>query len=97
MVARSTASDETTGKDAYRRDLIKGQSARLISGYLYSTAGEGESTTDLVFSAHNVIAENGNILKESQRFVNGMITTELDIGRLISERRRMSTYPINKA
>ncbi len=97
VIANVSASDETTGKDAYRRDLIKGQSARLISGYLYSTAGEGESTTDLVFSAHNVIAENGNILKESQRFVNGMITTELDLGRLISERRRMSTYPINKA
>ncbi|MBE5962789.1 MAG: NAD(+) synthase [Lachnospiraceae bacterium] len=97
VIANVSASDETTGKDAYRRDLVKAQSARLISGYLYSTAGEGESTTDLVFSAHNMIAENGTLLKESQRFVNDMVTTELDLGKLISERRRMSTYPVNKA
>ena len=55
-----SASDETIGKASYRESLIEGQSARLICGYIYANAGEGESTTDLVFGGHNIIAENGN-------------------------------------
>lgn len=92
VIANLSASDETTGKDIYRRELVRNQSARLISGYIYADAGEGESSTDLVFSAHNLISENGTILVESKRFANDMICSELDIGKLISERRRMSTY-----
>ena len=59
VVVNCSASDETTGKDAYREKLIGGQSARLVCGYIYANAGEGESTQDLVFGGHNIIAENG--------------------------------------
>jgi NAD+ synthase (glutamine-hydrolysing) len=92
VIANLSASDELTGKDAYRRELVKGQSARLVCGYIYSDAGEGESTTDLVFAGHDLVAENGMILKESTLFGNGIIATELDLGRLMSERRRMHTF-----
>ncbi len=68
LIANCSASDETIGKASYRRSLIEGQSARLICGYIYASAGEGESTTDLVFGGHNVIAENGTVLEESSRF-----------------------------
>ena len=95
VIANLSASDETTGKDLYRRELVKNQSARLISGYIYADAGEGESSTDLVFAGHNLIAENGSILCETKRFENGMTISEIDLGRLVSERRRMSTFTIN--
>ena len=95
VIANLSASDETTGKDLYRRELVKNQSARLISGYIYAEAGEGESSTDLVFAGHNLIAENGSILSETKRFENGMTISEIDLGRLVSERRRMSTFTIN--
>lgn len=95
VIANLSASDETTGKESYRQELVRNQSARLICGYVYADAGEGESSTDLVFSAHNIIAENGNILTQSQRFVNGMILSELDLGRLISERRRMTSFSLS--
>ena len=96
LIANCSASDETVGKDSYRRRLIKGQSARLICGYIYANAGEGESTTDLVFGGHNLIAENGTILKESTRFVNGVIYSEIDWKRLQSERRRNTTFQAAK-
>ena len=73
LIVNLSASDETTGKPAYRRELVKGQSARLICGYIYATAGEGESSTDLVFGGHNLICENGSILKEAKRFINQTI------------------------
>lgn len=92
IIANLSASDEITGKDIYRRELVCSQSARLVSGYIYADAGEGESSTDLVFSGHNLIAENGNLLKETSRFKNGIICSEIDLGRLISERRRMGTF-----
>ena len=87
-----SASDETIGKDTYRRALISGQSARLISGYIYANAGEGESTTDLVFGGHNIIAENGTILKESSRYVNEIIYSEIDLQRITGERRKNTTF-----
>ncbi len=92
IIANLSASDELTGKDAYRRDLVKSQSAKLVCGYIYADAGEGESTTDLVFTGHNLIAENGILLTESEPFENGIISTEVDLGKLKSERRRMHTY-----
>ena len=92
VIANLSASDEVTGKDIYRRELVCSQSARLVSGYIYADAGEGESSTDLVFSGHNLIAENGNLLKETCRFKNDIICSEIDLGRLISERRRMGTF-----
>ena len=92
VIVNLSASDETTGKDVYRKNLVSGQSARLICGYVYCSAGDGESTQDVVYSGHNLIAENGTVLAESVRFVNESIVTELDIQRLCEERRRMSTY-----
>ncbi len=92
VIANLSASDETTGKDIYRRNLVSGQSARLICGYVYASAGDGESTQDVVYSGHNLIAENGTILEESARFVNESIFSEIDVCRLNEERRRMSTY-----
>ena len=80
------------GKDSYRRTLVSGQSARLICGYIYASAGEGESTQDLVFGGQNMIAENGSMLAESRRFENSIIYSEIDVQRLADERRRMSTY-----
>ncbi|MBQ9118516.1 MAG: NAD(+) synthase [Lachnospiraceae bacterium] len=95
VIANPSASDETTGKAAYRRALVQGQSARTLTAYLYADAGEGESTTDLVFAGHNMIAENGTMLAESELFTNGMLLTEIDLGRLKSERRRMGTFEQN--
>lgn len=92
VIANLSASDELTGKDVYRRELVKSQSAKLVCGYLYADAGEGESTTDMVFSGHNLIAENGILLAEKEPFVDGIISTELDLGKLKSERRRIHTY-----
>ncbi|MBO6149536.1 MAG: NAD(+) synthase [Clostridium sp.] len=92
VIVNCSASDEVTGKSDYRRNLISGQSARLLACYVYATAGEGESTTDLVFGGQNMIAENGTILAESERFANGTIMADTDLERLEGERRRMSTY-----
>ncbi len=92
VVANLSASDEVTGKAAYRRQLVESQSAKLVCGYIYADAGEGESTTDLVFAGHNMIAENGILLAESKVFDNELIYSELDLGKLRSERRRMLTY-----
>ena len=92
VIVNYSASDETIGKDTYRRALISGQSARLISGYIYANAGEGESTTDLVFGGHNIIAENGTILKESSRYVNEIIYSEIDLQRITGERRKNTTF-----
>ena len=92
VIVNCSASDETIGKASYRESLIEGQSARLICGYIYANAGEGESTTDLVFGGHNIIAENGTTLAFSSRFVNEVIYTELDLKRLLSERRKNTTF-----
>lgn len=94
IIVNLSASDETTGKDIYRRDLICGQSARLLCGYVYSSAGDGESTQDVVYSGHNLIAENGVLLREAERFVNEAVYSEIDVFRLVAERRRMSTFRI---
>ena len=96
VIVNCSASDETIGKATYRESLIEGQSARLIAGYIYSNAGEGESTTDLVFGGHNLIAENGTILAESKRFENGIIYSEIDVNRLMSERRKNTTFKTAK-
>ena len=92
VIVNCSASDETIGKASYREALISGQSARLISGYIYANAGEGESTTDLVFGGHNLIAENGTILVEAKRFSNGIIYTEFDVQKIANERRKNTTF-----
>ena len=91
VIANLSASDEMIGKAQYRKMLVSSQSARLLSAYLYCSAGLGESTTDLVFSGHNIICENGSVLAESERFKTGIIYSEIDLQRLESERRRSNT------
>lgn len=92
LIVNLSASDETTGKAEYRRALVKNQSARLLCGYIYSNAGEGESTQDVVFSGHGLIAENGVLLAQSERFSNEIIYSEIDAERMNAERRRMTTF-----
>ena len=92
VIANLSASDETVGKASYRRDLVCGQSARLLCGYLYADAGHGESTTDMTFAAHDLIAENGTLLAEAGPFEDGRAVTELDLGRMVQERTRNTTF-----
>lgn len=91
-IVNLSASNEITGKDTYREELIRGQSARLLCSYIYATAGDGESTQDVVFSGQNIIAENGSILAVSKRFHNETIYSEIDVQRMDAERRRMTTF-----
>ena len=92
VIANLSASNETIGKDMYRRDLVNSQSARLLCGYVYASAGSGESTQDLVFSGHDIIAENGIILAESKLYSTGLTVTEIDVQKLASERRRNTSF-----
>lgn len=92
VIANLSASDETIGKADYRRALVSQQSARLLCTYLYADAGHGESTTDMVFAAHDLICENGSLLAESRPFGPGYACTELDLGRMVSERCRSTTF-----
>ena len=92
IILNLSASNEVVGKAAYRRQLVVGQSGRLCCGYVYADAGEGESTTDLVFAGHNMIAENGALLAE-KRFATGLTISEIDVQRLVYERRRLTTFP----
>ena len=96
LIVNCSASDETTGKDIYRRALISGQSARLVCGYVYANAGEGESTQDLVFGGQNLVCENGNVLAQTKRFKNGVAVADLDLQRLVNERRRMNTFYVHQ-
>ena len=91
VILNLSASNEVVGKAAYRRQLVVGQSGRLCCGYVYADAGEGESTTDVVFTGHNMIAENGALLAE-RRFAAGLTIAEVDVGRLLYDRRRMNTF-----
>ena len=91
VILNLSASNELVGTSGYRRNLVVGQSGRLVCGYVYADAGEGESTTDLVFTGHNMIAENGALLAE-RRFATGLTISEIDVDRLAYERRRMTTF-----
>ena len=93
VIVNLSASNEVVCKAGYRRDLVKNTSARLLAVYAYASAGEGESTQDLVFSGHNIIAENGSLLSESKLFDTGITMAVADIKKLEGERGRMTTYP----
>ncbi len=92
VIANLSASNETVGKDEYRELLVKSASARLICGYVYASAGEGESTQDLVFGGHNLIAENGVVLAQTKQFAGQTVYGDVDVQRIQSERRRMGTF-----
>ncbi len=92
MIFNLSASDEVIGKKEYRRTLVKAKSGSLLCAYAYADAGIGESTQDMVFAGHQLIAENGTILAESGLFEGGMIVSDIDVFRLNYERRRSSTW-----
>lgn len=92
VMVNLSASDETVAKEEYRRMLVKATSARLVSAYIYTSAAEGESSQDLVFGGHNLIAEYGSVLAESGRFTAESVYTDIDISRLINERRKLTTF-----
>jgi NAD+ synthase (glutamine-hydrolysing) len=94
LLLNLSASNITIGKADYRRELVRSQSGRCLAGYLYAAAGSGESTTDLAWDGHAILAENGVILAESQRFSYqpGVISTEIDLGRLHQERMRQTSF-----
>ncbi|HEY8500686.1 MAG TPA: NAD(+) synthase [Clostridia bacterium] len=94
IICNLSASNEIIGKHEYREMLVKSQSGRCIAGYLYSSSGAGESTTDLVFGGHAIIAENGIVLAQNERFrmESQLIVSEIDIQRLIHDRMNNSTF-----
>ena len=95
VIANLSASDETVGKAEYRRALVSNQSARLLCGYLYASAGHGESTQDMVFAGHDLIAENGTILAENAPFDGGCAETEIDCQRMEAERARNTSFELS--
>lgn len=94
LLVNLSASNETISKAAYRRELVVQQSARCVAGYIYAAAGRGESTTDIVFGSHCLIAENGTLLQESQRFQSGLtfVMADLDVDRLRMNRQLLTTF-----
>ncbi len=92
IIVNISASDEVIGKAEYRKTLVTAHSGKLNCGYIYASAGEGESTTDMVFAGHNLIAESGNILEESALFENSLIYTDIDVKRIAYEKRRVNTF-----
>jgi NAD+ synthase (glutamine-hydrolysing) len=96
VIANLSASNELIGKAEYRRDIVViGHSATCVAGYIYAGAGTGESSTDTVFGGHCLIAENGSLLAEGERFVLDErvgVCADLDLGRLGTERRRLTSF-----
>ncbi|MDR1961662.1 MAG: NAD(+) synthase [Gracilibacteraceae bacterium] len=92
LIVNLSAGDEVAGKAEYRRRLVRGQSARLLCGYVYAAAGEGESTTDMVFAGHHLIAENGRLLAEAELFAGRMVLADLDVNLLTAERQKNTSF-----
>ncbi len=94
VIVNLSASDETVGKDDYRRMMVKMQSGRLLCAYAYADCGDGESTTDMVFSGHSMLAEGGSLVAENSPFGGrDLVCAEVDLAHLLYDRRRMNTYP----
>ena len=92
VIANTTASDALIRKNDSRRALVQHSSGCLHNAYIYTSAGSSESTQDMVFSAHSMIAENGKILSESPRFYEGMIYSDIDLAVLWQERIKQNTF-----
>lgn len=94
LLLNLSASNETIAKAAYRRELVVQQSARCIAAYAYASAGRGESTTDIVFGGHCLIAENGSLLSESPRFQRQLVlqTTDVDLDRIRVNRQLTTSF-----
>lgn len=97
IILNLSASNEVISKKEYRRDLVKMQSAKNICAYIYSSAGQNESTTDIVFSGHSIIAENGSIMEEEIfHDETNIIYTDIDIEKLLNDRRKMTSFKPHK-
>ncbi|MGN0164913.1 MAG: NAD(+) synthase [Lachnospiraceae bacterium] len=94
LILNLSASNETIAKRNYRRQLIMQQSAKTISGYVYTSAGAGESTTDLIFSGHSCICENGTLLKENDKLIdnNYILTVDIDLGKINHDRMKLKSF-----
>ena len=92
VILNPSASDEIIGKADYRRSLISNQSARLYCAYAYADASEGESTTDMVFAGENLVYENGSKLAATKLLTCDMAIVDVDLDRLVAERRRSTTW-----
>src|SRR6202008_3129993 len=94
VIANLSASNVVIGKEGYRHQLVANQSARCLAAYLYSAAGQGESTTDLAWDGHALIYENGTLLAESRRFAPDaqLAVADVDLGRLQADRMRQNTF-----
>lgn len=98
IIFNLSASNETIGKHSYRKSLVSQQSARCIAGYVYAAAGNGESTTDIVFGGSSMIAENGTILAETERFSfeREYCITEIDVERLRNDRLKNKSFSVSE-
>ncbi len=94
LIVNLSASDELTGKEDYRLNLVNGQSARTLSAYIYSDASEGESTTDMVFTGANIISEDGSALASRAYSLGELVVIEIDTQKLESERSKRNTFPL---
>jgi len=96
VIANLSASNELVGKSEYRRDLIKNQSARCMCGYIYSSAGVGESSSDVLYGGHSIIAENGALINENSRFQreNYIYYSDIDCQRILAARISESSIGI---
>ncbi len=92
IICNLSASDEVIGKSEYRKTLVMAKSGSAFCGYLYCNAGIGESTTDKVFSGHSMIAENGNLITESELFSNESLIADIDIQKIQYERRKTNSF-----
>ena len=98
VIFNLSASNETTGKHLYRKSLVSQQSARCISGYVYAASGNGESTTDIIFAGSSMIAENGSILAEGERFSfdSKVAVADIDIDRLRIDRLKNKSFSLSE-
>ncbi len=98
VIFNLSASNETTGKQNYRKSLVSQQSARCIAGYVYAAAGNGESTTDIIFAGSSMIAENGSILAEGERFSfeSKLTIADIDIERLRNDRLKNKSFALSE-
>ncbi len=94
VIANLSASNEIVGKDSYRRMLVESSSGRYSAAYLYANAGMGESTTDVVFLGHCMICESATMLAESEVPFEGMIYSEIDIEKLMTQRLSHTSFPV---
>ena len=92
VICNLAATSELVGRQEHRRDMVCNQSSRLMCGYVYADAGWGESTTDLVFSGHDIVCECGTVLSESKPFSDGFALSEIDLGAIARERQCATAF-----